>query len=90
VARACWELALHQSPTLAIDTDCSKVELQDHKVPHHVTSVHAGQGQHVTLAAAAAVRLESTPVAVTGGDIMSSAVNNQPHTTVLSQVCSPC
>jgi hypothetical protein len=41
VARACWDLTLHQSPAVAIDEDCSKVEhARTHKVPHHVTLAH--------------------------------------------------
>jgi hypothetical protein len=88
VARACWDLTLHQSPTVAIDEDCAHG--RTHKVPHHVTAVHAGPGQHVTLrlAAAAAVRLEGPPLAVPVGGaywhILWSAVNKQPHTTVVS------
>jgi hypothetical protein len=41
MARACWDLTLHQSPAVAIDEDCSKVEhARTHKVPHHVTLAH--------------------------------------------------
>jgi hypothetical protein len=52
MARACWDLTLHQSPALAICTDCNEVEhARTHEVPHdmvcHVTSMHAGQ--HVTV-----------------------------------------
>lgn len=90
MARACWDLTLHQSPAWAIGADCSEVEhARTHEVPHdmvcHVTSMHVIV--HGGASTAAAVGLDSSPLAVTGGgascDIMWSVVNNQCHTKLV-------
>lgn len=98
MARACWDLTLHQSPAWAIGADCSEVEhARTHEVPHdmvcHVTSMHVIV--HSGASSAAAVGLDSSPLAVTGGgascDIMWSVVNNQCHTKlVLVTVLEAC